>query len=138
MYSNTYFGEWKDAHASCIKSAASPCAITCAVLVWGASTARWNLAYRDVREVPFGVHNVHDRWKCIHSASMNALRMLVWDVAQEERSIFWEVIISVILRKKVYVRVLFRTVSEIELLHCTVVSIWCPILSSLPPYCATV
>jgi hypothetical protein len=37
-------------------------------------------------------------------------------VSQEERSVFWEVIVSIILSKNVYVRVLFRTVSELELL----------------------
>jgi hypothetical protein len=36
-------------------------------------------------------------------------------------SIFWEVIVSVILRKSdVCTRVLFRTVSKIETFHCTV------------------
>jgi len=37
-------------------------------------------------------------------------------------SIFWEVIVSVILSKKVYIytSVLLRTVSEIEIFHCTV------------------
>jgi hypothetical protein len=45
----------------------------------------------------------------------------MYRVYQEERSILWEVIVSVILSKKVYsTRVLFRTVSEIELFHCTV------------------
>jgi hypothetical protein len=43
-------------------------------------------------------------------------------MAQEEMSIFREVIVSVILSKKVYICtcVQFRTVSEIELFHCTV------------------
>jgi hypothetical protein len=42
-------------------------------------------------------------------------------VSQEERSIFWELIISVILNKKkcICTCVLFLTVSEIELFHCT-------------------
>jgi hypothetical protein len=45
----------------------------------------------------------------------------VYSVPQEERSIFWEVIVSVILSKKcISTCVLFRTVSEIELFHCTV------------------
>jgi hypothetical protein len=41
---------------------------------------------------------------------------------QEERSIFWEVTVSVILRKKncICTCVLFRKVSEIDLFHCTV------------------
>jgi hypothetical protein len=42
----------------------------------------------------------------------------IYSVFHEERSIFWEVIISVILSKKVYI--LFGKVSEIELFHCTV------------------
>jgi hypothetical protein len=43
--------------------------------------------------------------------------MLIYRVSQEERSIFCEVIVSVILSKKVYICicVLFRTVSEMEL-----------------------
>jgi hypothetical protein len=42
-------------------------------------------------------------------------------VSQVERSIFWEVIVSVILNKKcICTCALFRTVSEIELFHCTV------------------
>jgi hypothetical protein len=32
----------------------------------------------------------------------------------------WEVIVSVILSKIIYIYVLFRTVSEIETFHCTV------------------
>jgi hypothetical protein len=40
-------------------------------------------------------------------------------MSQEERSIFWEVIVSVIIIKKVYIYtcVLFRTVSEIDEQH---------------------
>jgi hypothetical protein len=42
-------------------------------------------------------------------------------VSQEERSIFWEVIVWLILSKKfICTCVLFRTVSDIELFHCTV------------------
>jgi hypothetical protein len=42
-------------------------------------------------------------------------------VSQEERSILWEVIVSVILSKNcICTCVLFWTVSEIELFHCTV------------------
>jgi hypothetical protein len=42
-------------------------------------------------------------------------------MSQEERSVFWEVIVSVILRKKcLCTYILFRTDSEIELFHCTV------------------
>jgi hypothetical protein len=44
----------------------------------------------------------------------------IYRMSQEKRSIFWEVIVSVILRKKcIYTCVLFGTVSEIELFHCT-------------------
>jgi hypothetical protein len=41
---------------------------------------------------------------------------------EEERPLFWEVITSVILGKKKYICtcILFRTVPEIELFHCTV------------------
>jgi hypothetical protein len=46
---------------------------------------------------------------------------LIYRVSQEERSIFWEVTVSVILSKMCKCTcVLFRTVSEIELFHCTV------------------
>jgi hypothetical protein len=46
---------------------------------------------------------------------------LLYGVSQEEKSIFWEVTVSVILSKKyICTCVLFRTVSEIELFHCTV------------------
>jgi hypothetical protein len=42
-------------------------------------------------------------------------------MSEEERSIFWEVIVSIILSKKcICTCVLFRTVSEIELFHYTV------------------
>jgi hypothetical protein len=44
-------------------------------------------------------------------------------MSQEKRSIFWEVIVSVILSKKknlIISTVLIGTVSEIQLLHCTV------------------
>jgi hypothetical protein len=45
----------------------------------------------------------------------------LYRMSQVEKSVFWEVILSVILRKKcVCTCVLFRTVSEIELFHCTV------------------
>jgi hypothetical protein len=52
--------------------------------------------------------------------------MTLYRVSQEERSIFWEVIVSVILSRKVYIyiyiyiRVLFRTVSEIVSCYRTV------------------
>jgi len=43
----------------------------------------------------------------------------IYRVSQEERSIFWEVIVSVILSKNfIYTCVLFRTVSEIEPFEC--------------------
>jgi hypothetical protein len=38
---------------------------------------------------------------------------LVYRVSQEESSVFWDVILSVILRKKIWTFVLFRTVSDI-------------------------
>jgi hypothetical protein len=42
-------------------------------------------------------------------------------MSQEEKSIFWEVIVSVILSKKITCTyVLFGRVSEIELFYCTV------------------
>jgi hypothetical protein len=45
----------------------------------------------------------------------------IYRFSQEVRSIFWEVIVSVILSKKcIRTCVLFRTVSEIQLFHCTV------------------
>ena len=56
-------------------------------------------------------------------------------LVHEEGSIFWEVIVSVILSKKkncICTCVLFRTFSEIELFHCTVVWIWRPIMP-FPP-----
>jgi hypothetical protein len=45
--------------------------------------------------------------------------MYIYRVSQEERSIFWEVILSVIQARKCTC-VLFRTVSEIQLFYCTV------------------
>jgi hypothetical protein len=47
---------------------------------------------------------------------------LLYMVSQEERLIFWEVIVLVILCKKMYIYtcVLFRKLSKIELFHCTV------------------
>jgi hypothetical protein len=54
----------------------------------------------------------------------------IYRVSQEERSIFWEVIVSVILSKRcICTYVLFRTASERELFHCTLVWIWRPILA---------
>jgi hypothetical protein len=46
----------------------------------------------------------------------------LYRVSQEERSVFWEVIVSAILSKKncIFTCVLFRMVSEIELFHYTV------------------
>jgi hypothetical protein len=42
-------------------------------------------------------------------------------MSQEERAVFWEAIVSVILSKKyICTCVLFRTFSEIEIFHCTV------------------
>jgi hypothetical protein len=43
---------------------------------------------------------------------------IIYRVSQEERSIFWEVTVTVILNKNfICTCVLFRTVSEIELFH---------------------
>jgi hypothetical protein len=45
----------------------------------------------------------------------------VYRLSQNERSIFWEVIVLVILSKNcIHTCALFQTVSEIELFHCTV------------------
>jgi hypothetical protein len=45
----------------------------------------------------------------------------IYRVSQDVSSTFWEVIVSAILSKKCVCRcVLFPTVSEIELFHCTV------------------
>jgi hypothetical protein len=42
-------------------------------------------------------------------------------MSEEERSILWEVIVSVVLSKNMYMYIaLFRTVSEIKLFHYTV------------------
>jgi hypothetical protein len=46
---------------------------------------------------------------------------MMYKVSQDGRSIFWELIVSAILKKKwICTCVLFRTVSEIEIFHCTV------------------
>ena len=48
----------------------------------------------------------------------------IYRVSKEERSIFWEVIVSVILSKNVILTcVVFRSVSEIELFECTLMYI---------------
>jgi hypothetical protein len=45
----------------------------------------------------------------------------IYRLSQEERLVFRKVIVSVILSKKrIYTCILFRTVSEVELFHCTV------------------
>jgi hypothetical protein len=45
----------------------------------------------------------------------------VYSVSHEERSVFWEVVLTVTLSKKcICARALFRAVSEIELFHRTV------------------
>jgi hypothetical protein len=67
-----------------------------------------------------------------HLAFVRIVQLVaVYRVSQEKKSIFWEVIILVILSKKVYIyihthththaraRALFRTVPEIELIQCT-------------------
>jgi hypothetical protein len=57
----------------------------------------------------------------IVQCSLTGKLVLIYRVSQEERSIILEVILSAILKKKCkYTCVLFRTVSEIELFHCTV------------------
>jgi hypothetical protein len=43
----------------------------------------------------------------------------LYRMSQEEKSVFWEVIVSAILSKSVYMY-MCPTVSEIELFHCTV------------------
>jgi hypothetical protein len=54
-------------------------------------------------------------------SSCIAQAILIYRMSQVEKSVFWEVILSVIWRKKcICTCVLFRTVSEIELFHCTV------------------
>jgi hypothetical protein len=66
---------------------------------------------------------------------MHGMCSHIYRVFQEERTIFWEVIVSVILSKKLYknsVSVLFRTVSEIEPFDCIVVWLRVPVLS-IPP-----
>jgi hypothetical protein len=52
----------------------------------------------------------------------STLRHKLYGVSQEKRSVFWEVIVLVILNKTLCIStcVLFRTVSEMDLLHCTV------------------
>jgi hypothetical protein len=42
----------------------------------------------------------------------------IYRMSQQEKSVFWEIIVSVVL-KRIYTCVLFRTVSEIQLFHCT-------------------
>jgi hypothetical protein len=59
----------------------------------------------------------------------------IYRLSHEERSVFLGGnSMSYSKQNNVYVRVLFQTVPEIELSHCTVVWIWCPILS-FPPAC---
>jgi TctA family transporter len=43
---------------------------------------------------------------------------IIYRMFQEEMSIFWEVIISIILSKKLYMYMCTILVSEIELFHC--------------------
>jgi len=48
--------------------------------------------------------------------------MLIYRVSPEARSMFWEVIVSVIISKKcICTCVLFRTAFEMEIFHCAVV-----------------
>jgi hypothetical protein len=64
----------------------------------------------------------------LHSNSFRILYSLIilliadyTDCPMRKRSIFWEVIVSALLSKKcICTCVLFRTVSEIQLFHCTV------------------
>jgi hypothetical protein len=63
----------------------------------------------------------HRFWLIIHWCSHQSA---LYRVSQEERSIFWEIIISVIRRKKfIWTCVLFRAVSLIKLFECTVVKL---------------
>jgi hypothetical protein len=60
------------------------------------------------------------------------VRALIYRMPQDERSIFWEVIVSFILsRKWICTCILFWTVSEIELFHCTV---HCTLYRRVPRY----
>jgi len=64
----------------------------------------------------------------------NTILDCIHRVSQEEISMLWEVIVSVILSKKkcICTCVLFRAVSEVQLCHCTGVWIWRPILPFTP------
>jgi hypothetical protein len=56
---------------------------------------------------------------------MDADNYCTYRVPQEERSVIWEFTVSAILSKEcTCTRVLFRTVSEIELFRRTVVCTW--------------
>jgi uncharacterized membrane protein HdeD (DUF308 family) len=58
----------------------------------------------------------------VRYANKGGIIQTLYRMSQEERSIFWKVIVSVILSKKVYMYiVVFRTVSEIKLFYCTAV-----------------
>jgi hypothetical protein len=57
----------------------------------------------------------------IQTRSMVNLRHDIYRMSQEEKSVYWEVIASVILKKKCLCTcVLFRPVSVREIFHCTV------------------
>jgi hypothetical protein len=49
-----------------------------------------------------------------------ALKMQIYRMSEEKRTVFWEVTVWAILGKSVYVRVSFPNVCEIEPFHCTV------------------
>jgi len=70
----------------------------------------------------FSVLIIHSLFHRSHTVFSVIRKWILYRVSQEEMSIFWEVIVSVILSKKVYIytSVLLRTVSEIEIFHCTV------------------
>jgi hypothetical protein len=108
---------------------------------WGPQISELNLKC-DIKRIYFinriqhkkGLNNLkmsdwisRNNWKCksrniyIYTRIQIHIGMSVHRVSQEERSVFWEVIVSVILSKKCTCTcVLFRTVSEIELFHCRV------------------
>jgi hypothetical protein len=65
---------------------------------------------------------VHRQYfSCLWFIQRCCQQIRLYRVSQEESSIFWEVTVSAILSKKCTCTcVLFRTVSEIQLFHCTV------------------
>jgi hypothetical protein len=88
----------------------------------------------DIADALFIILSVH-----VHISENHSILLLRWGgisiyrVSQEERSIFWEgIVLVIVIRSCICTCILFRTVSNIELFHYTVVWIWFPI-SSFPP-----